>query len=58
MSFITDVVPFQLIGNRHVITDKQLREDPLLARFLDRFAHCFERDELRCAWVYAPPENT
>lgn len=35
-------VPFRLIGNRRCLTYQQLREQPWLDEFYQRFAHRFE----------------
>lgn len=45
-------VPFVQIDGRAALTDMQLAEDPELARFVERFAHCFERSENRCCYFF------
>lgn len=46
-------VPFETVGNRQRLTDRQLAEQPWLADFILRFQSCFERDEYqRCYWYY------
>lgn len=38
-------VPFQLDGNNVVLTDKVLAEQPWAFEFIERWKHCFERDD-------------
>ncbi len=52
--FINIAVPFQRLGNDSVLSDLQLSEDPSLAEFVERFANCFERDDIRMIWIYRP----
>jgi hypothetical protein len=47
-------VPFKTQGNRRYLTDRQLVENPELARFVSRFSQCFEADPLACAWWFHP----
>lgn len=47
-------IPFQSLGNYSVITDEQLLEMPWLGDFVERFPHCFERDEMRRLSVFWP----
>jgi putative NIF3 family GTP cyclohydrolase 1 type 2 len=54
MTYETIEVPFQTWGNRQYLTDLQLMENPELRDFVERFRECFERDDLRCIWIYAP----
>lgn len=49
-------VPFQMWGNRQVLTEQQLLELPWVKEFSETFAHCFKRDEMRQILIYNPPE--
>ena len=50
-------VPFQLHGNKHVLTLKQFAEQPWLREFVEKFSGCFEIDEGMAWLVFTPPEN-
>jgi len=52
--YVNEAIPFQTLGNRQVLTDLQICTMPWLEDFIGRFRHCFERDEARCLWIYAP----
>ena len=54
MPYSDEVVPFITLGNRQVLTDKQLVEMPWLKEFIARFPACFEYDLVQHMWVYAP----
>jgi hypothetical protein len=52
----TVAVPFITIGNKQVLTDSQLDEQPWLREFIERFRHCFEHDDVTQYWIFKPPE--
>lgn len=56
MKYEDVAVPFQTLGNRQVLGDQQLLQEPWLGEFLTRFRHCFERNDALCCYVYCPPK--
>jgi hypothetical protein len=44
-------VPFQMLGNRQVLTEKQAVELPWVGQFIASFPACFEYDLIRNIWV-------
>lgn len=50
----TVAVPFELLGNRQVITDRQIAEMGWLMDFIERFPKCFERSEVGFYYVFYP----
>lgn len=46
--------PFKTVGNRQVLTDEQIANEPWLAEFVECFKHCFERSEIGFCWIYSP----
>ncbi len=52
--YVTVEVPFLLRGNRQILTDLQIAEQPWIWEFIERFRNCFERDDYQRVWVYCP----
>lgn len=50
--YVSEAVPFVMIGNRRGLTDKQIEEDPYIKDFFLRFQDCFERDYVRSLWIF------
>lgn len=57
--FCSAAVPFVRVDNRVALTDEQLVSSPWLAEFVERFRHCFERDDVLQCYFYLPtlPED-
>jgi hypothetical protein len=45
-------VPFVTLGNRQVLTDRQITEQPWLKEFMARFPRCFSRDDQYFVYVF------
>jgi hypothetical protein len=54
MKIETAEIPFITMDNHQVLTDRQLRDEPYLADFVERFPRCFERDDIRNIWIFYP----
>lgn len=54
MKWVTEEIPFKLLGNRQVLTDQQVIEQPHLMEFIKLFPHCFEHDPHYNCFVYNP----
>ena len=57
MIYKDQTIPFQLHGNKRVLTVKQLAEYQWLEEFVEIFHDCFEYDPLMFWLVYNPPEK-
>ena len=54
MKYENFAVPFQTIGNRQVIIDTQIHEMPWLAKFIESFPRCFERNDTLMLFIFYP----
>jgi hypothetical protein len=52
--YISEAVPFEIWGNRQVLTRLRVAEMPWLLDFIKQFPACFEFDWLRDAWLFYP----
>ena len=56
-TYVSAEVPFHKLGNRRFLTSKQLREDPELEAFVERFSNCFDYDYTLSIWWYDPGDK-
>jgi len=52
--YVSEAVPFRIMGNLKVLTDQQVAEQPWLMDFIARWPKYFEHDGEKCIWIFHP----
>lgn len=54
MAFENAAVPFYAMGNKQVLFEEQLQNQPWLRDFVKAFPRCFEYDVHGYMWIFYP----
>jgi hypothetical protein len=54
MTFENAELDILMVGDRGMVSDRRVADEPELRRFIERFPDCFEHDDALCLWFFFP----